>query len=393
MIGGPSEDWRLASLLYQHFHCRMPQTPARRRKLAGPRLRQRQQPMTAPFLLQAIDRFVSVARESREQKRGGPFFYYPIKDWAAFQSLIDQGRRDTVALPSEARRTDPRATFATFLSGGVRFSYFTCELGCDFATGFDTEQATVRYVASGGSTYSINGEVVAQSRAGDFVFSVSKGPRIRTETTDDFAILIVALPMPAARLFSLRNEPAANQYLKQYHENGVVVSSQSPRWAAHLSYALNFAIEAASSGIDATPVNRLLEEYLHLHFCHELAAQSQVKDDKQQYTVVPLKLKIAENFVASNAARAPSVGDVAAEARLSVRNLHALFVKFRGTSPSEFIREHRLTGIRAALRNAAAGTTVSEIAASWSYRNAGNFAAAYKKRFGELPSETLGQAG
>ena len=25
-----------------------------------------------------------------------------------------------------------RAAFATFRSGGVRFSYFACELGCDF---------------------------------------------------------------------------------------------------------------------------------------------------------------------------------------------------------------------------------------------------------------------
>lgn len=349
--------------------------------------------MTAALLEQAIDRFVAAARESREQKRGGPFFYHQVEDWAVFQSLIDQGRRDTIALPSEERRTDPRATFATFMSGGVRFSYFTCELSCDFSTDFDAEHLTVRYIIGGGSTYSIDGNVVGRSRAGDFVFSVGKGPRIKTETTDDFAILIVALPLPAARHFSLRNEPAANQHLKQYHENGVVLSSQSPRWGTHLSYALNYAIEVASSGTDTAAVNRLLEEYLHLHFCHELAAQSQVKDDQQQYTVVPLKLKVAENFVVSNAAQAPSVEDVAAEAKLSPRNLHSLFVKFRGTSPSEFIREHRLNGIRIALRNATVGTTVSEIAMSWSYHNIGNFAAAYKKRFGELPSETLGRAG
>ncbi|MGT2433192.1 helix-turn-helix domain-containing protein [Cupriavidus basilensis] len=36
------------------------------------------------------------------------------------------------------------------------------------------------------------------------------------------------------------------------------------------------------------------------------------------------------------------------------------------------------------------GTTVRTVAAAWGYVNLGLFAAVYKQRFGELPSQTLG---
>ena len=148
----------------------------------------------------------------------------------------------------------------------------------------------------------------------------------------------------------------------------------------------------SSSGADAKATGPLLDEYLYLIFCHELAAQARLRDTDQQYVAIPLKLKTAEAFVIENAIRAPSVKEVALEAGLSVRNLHTMFVKFRGMSPGEFIRERRLIGMRNALRHARSSSTVSEIATLWGYHNFGNFAAAYKKRFGERPSETLGRA-
>ena len=44
---------------------------------------------------------------------------------------------------------------------------------------------------------------------------------------------------------------------------------------------------------------------------------------------------------------------------------------------------------RQELKAAPAGTTVREIARRWGFRHTGEFAADYRRLFGELPSETF----
>jgi len=52
------------------------------------------------------------------------------------------------------------------------------------------------------------------------------------------------------------------------------------------------------------------------------------------------------------------------------------------------VREQRLQGIREELLTASPGATVASIAGAWGYVNLGLFAAAYRRRFGENPSQT-----
>jgi AraC-like DNA-binding protein len=346
--------------------------------------------MTAPHLQRAIDRFVAIARESRERKRGGPFFHHPITDWAKLQELMQRGRAYTRALPGDSSIADPRATFSSLTIGRVSFAYLTSETRCEFETRFSFGQLAVHYIVEGELTYLAGDDVVATSQVSDFVFSIGRGPTIRTATTDKFAIVIVTLDVPTGRRrFSLPNEPIANQRLRLYEKNGVVVGKPSTMWALHLAYVLNYAIEAHSAGIDTSATVRLLEEHLYLHFCNELIAQSPGDDRKHHHTIVPLKLKMAESYVMANVMRAPTVEEVAAAAKLSLRSLHILSMKFRGMSPGMFIREQRLIGVRNALRGAARDATVTEIATAWAFNNTGRFAASYKQRFGELPSDTL----
>jgi transcriptional regulator GlxA family with amidase domain len=65
------------------------------------------------------------------------------------------------------------------------------------------------------------------------------------------------------------------------------------------------------------------------------------------------------------------------------------FRRFRGYTPSQFLREQRLQGVRQALIRAGRDQSVSGIAGDFGYIHMGEFAKAYRKRFGELPSETL----
>ncbi len=63
-------------------------------------------------------------------------------------------------------------------------------------------------------------------------------------------------------------------------------------------------------------------------------------------------------------------------------------------SPNSVLRGIRFDRVRAELRYHAVGeATVSEVARRWGFAHAGRFSAAYAKRFGELPSETLRRRG
>ncbi len=348
--------------------------------------------MTTPILLRAIDRFISTARDGSAADANGRFRHFALGASNSAATVVDDTPSLIRALLTSNAPTQPRGEAYVLRAGGVRLTYFAAETPFEVETEPEPDHLSVRYVIHGKSTYSMGDTVIATAGSGDYTFRFSKSPLIRLSASDNYSALLLSVPIPTERRFSIDVREQTNQHIKQYLKNGFIAVSRSSLWSAHLAYVLHYALEDVFSGVGAYRPNSVLNEFLYLLCTRELAAQVQSRDVNQQYTVIPLKLKIAENFVIANAAKAPSVEDVAAVARLSVRSLHALFVKFRGASPSEFIREQRLTGIRSALRSARNGTTVSEIAIAWNYQNFGNFAATYRKRFGEFPSETLGCA-
>ena len=74
----------------------------------------------------------------------------------------------------------------------------------------------------------------------------------------------------------------------------------------------------------------------------------------------------------------------------SERGLRNAFYGGHGMSPKRWVLAERLQSVRRALRGAARPpTTVTGIATNYGFYELGRFAAAYKKEFGEAPSETL----
>ena len=100
-------------------------------------------------------------------------------------------------------------------------------------------------------------------------------------------------------------------------------------------------------------------------------------------------VRAAEAYMAERAAELPAMAEVVRAAGASLRSLTEAFRKFRGTTPSQFLREQRLQGVRRDLQTALPGQTVAEIAAAWFYINKGDFVRLYRQRFGETPSRTL----
>ena len=60
-----------------------------------------------------------------------------------------------------------------------------------------------------------------------------------------------------------------------------------------------------------------------------------------------------------------------------------------GTTPIKYLRSLRLNSVRRALRQAAPGETIQDIASHWGFWHLSQFAQDYKHLFGELPSATL----
>jgi len=84
-----------------------------------------------------------------------------------------------------------------------------------------------------------------------------------------------------------------------------------------------------------------------------------------------------------------SLLDLCRELGVSERTLHYAFQEVRGLSPMAYFRAFRLNAVRQELKTAPDTATVHEIAQRWGFWHTGEFAAAYRRLFGELPSQTL----
>jgi AraC family ethanolamine operon transcriptional activator len=98
----------------------------------------------------------------------------------------------------------------------------------------------------------------------------------------------------------------------------------------------------------------------------------------------------ADDYMRACLAGPLSLLDLCRELDVRERTLHYAFRQVRGLSPMAYFRACRLNAVRQELKASPAGTaTVREVAQRWGFGHPGEFAAAYRRLFGELPSQTL----
>ncbi|HWK68419.1 MAG TPA: AraC family transcriptional regulator [Rhizobiaceae bacterium] len=97
------------------------------------------------------------------------------------------------------------------------------------------------------------------------------------------------------------------------------------------------------------------------------------------------RLRRAQEFIDADIASWPSVEAIAREAGLSPSGLQRLFKSAHGISVLEHIRRTRLERARRALADGEC--TIQEAAFMAGYSGAANFATAFKRHFGQLPSQ------
>jgi AraC-like DNA-binding protein len=96
----------------------------------------------------------------------------------------------------------------------------------------------------------------------------------------------------------------------------------------------------------------------------------------------------AEAWIRANIDRAFAVGDIAEAAGTSLRSLQEAIRREQGTTLTHMIEGIRLDGFRRALADNGNYRSVTEIAGAVGIGHLGRAAAAYRRRYGETPSET-----
>jgi AraC-like DNA-binding protein len=84
-----------------------------------------------------------------------------------------------------------------------------------------------------------------------------------------------------------------------------------------------------------------------------------------------------------------TVKELSIVAGISDRRLQEAFARHAGMSPMAYLREVRLDRAHDDLCHAPPGATVADIAYRWGFVHLGRFAARYRARYGQSPSETL----
>jgi AraC-like DNA-binding protein len=110
--------------------------------------------------------------------------------------------------------------------------------------------------------------------------------------------------------------------------------------------------------------------------------------DRPAELPVPRFVRRAEEFIRANVTADIALDEIARAAGVSERTLHRGFRSFRDTTPMAHLKSVRLVAARRALledRHA----SITTVATALGLPHLGKFAREYRRRFGELPSQTL----
>lgn len=104
----------------------------------------------------------------------------------------------------------------------------------------------------------------------------------------------------------------------------------------------------------------------------------------------PYYVRRVEEYVRAHAQEPISLADLIEVSGVSARSLHAGFRRFRDATPMGYLKNHRLSLARTALRNGVGnGVSVTDVALNCGFTHLSKFARDYHERYGERPSSTL----
>lgn len=155
--------------------------------------------------------------------------------------------------------------------------------------------------------------------------------------------------------------------------------------------ALRQVCEAVSKnpGVASAPgLREELEFEIPARLICALAA-SRETPDPPPFGARSLALQRAVPFIEEHRDEAVTVRQVCQAAGVSWRTLNYAFREHFGVTPKAYLQAMRLDGVRRELVPGDPAVKVADVANRWGFWHMGQFAADYRRHFGERPSETL----
>jgi len=165
--------------------------------------------------------------------------------------------------------------------------------------------------------------------------------------------------------------------------------------AASLKHQLDFVMQEfqREDGVASSPV--ALASLTDLLVSLVLRGAAHNYTDRLANTggsAVPVYVRRAEEFMRAHGAQPIRMAHVAAAAGCSLRTLTTVFRHFRSNTPLAALHAIRLDLARADLALGTCNAAVATVARRYGFTNTTRFAAAFRRRFGETPTETARHA-
>lgn len=160
-------------------------------------------------------------------------------------------------------------------------------------------------------------------------------------------------------------------------------------WPALMSYLL-VACNGSAPGLNSPLVRTPIEHLVVATLLHSQGHNYSEELAQPVRPIAPSHVKRVEEYIRTHADEPLTVANLAAYAGVSTSALYAGFRDFRNTSPMAYLRSERLLRVHdELLRSTPASESVADVAMRWGFQHLSHFATHYKKKFGELPSDTL----
>lgn len=229
---------------------------------------------------------------------------------------------------------------------------------------------------SGGSTICAPGRAVVSSPVGHFTRSQSGSSRLTLSVTRS-----TMLRQLAALLGDTPDAPL------EFVPTMELTSGAGRRIMRHVEMALaelDEADETRRSPLLLGMYEQLLLTSLLLSQPHNYLDRLQRLDGRAD----PSNVRRAIDFIEGHLQQVITLADITRASGVPGRTLRQHFKEHRGTSPMRYLHNARFARVHEALLHAAPDESVTQIAMRWGFYHLGRFALEYRRRFGELPSQT-----
>jgi AraC-like DNA-binding protein len=320
----------------------------------------------------------------------------PLQRYQVFHSRDVDETRDCVArifCPHRLSTPQPRRALdachhSAPLHRGVSLNYVQYGPSVDIEPGYLRDFFLLQIPLRGGAQVQCGAQQVDADTRTASLLSPTEPVRMRWADDSPHLIVKVMLSTVLGQLESLAQAPVRRALV---FDLGVPMAD--PALAPLLNF-IHYLLATLDTGdalrggalaehAEAYLVSNLLMSASHNHSTELLGSARRA--------LLPRSVRRAQEFLNSCPEQPLCLADLCRQVGVSARTLQLAFRQHVGQSPMEYLRDVRLDRVRDELRSASPerGVQVASVAARYGFVHLGHFAAQYRVRFGEVPSETL----